>query len=117
MLAWYVYKENGASGKLEAFNVFDHIGFVSDLAKAARSSEELGPFEDELNCAVFRHFWGRTEYEVILSHCPPEPDGKNNVKIDVRDQLYLNWDHFFGYCWANREELKKLGKKRKSPSR
>lgn len=41
-------------------------------------------------------FWGRCEYEHIISSWPPY-DKDEGCKIDVFEQLTMNWDRFVDY--------------------
>ena len=109
---WYVYRQN-ATGDIEWYNIFDHYGFVHDLAKAARScGSDLGPFEDALNESGMYYFSHRCEWEIILAPCPMEASMKHNEKINVYDQLNLNYIPFLSYCWNNRDELIRMDAKR-----
>lgn len=43
------------------------------------------------------YFWSKCEWEIII--CPWV--GKaDDIKIDVYDQLMLNWDKFVDYVWS-----------------
>lgn len=43
------------------------------------------------------YFWSKTEWEVIVS---PWVGKGGDEKIDVYDQLKLNWDKFVDYVWS-----------------
>lgn len=46
------------------------------------------------------HFWSRCEYEVIIREwCGREAERK----VDIYEQLMLNWDRFIDYCWSQRD--------------
>lgn len=44
------------------------------------------------------HFWAKCEYEMIVHGWPEQ---KNDKKVDVYDQLMLNWDTFSEAFWKN----------------
>ena len=51
------------------------------------------------------YFWSKCEWEIILSDWPPS-DTFCKEKIDVFDQVMLNWDIFVDYIWNNRQYIK-----------
>ena len=52
------------------------------------------------------YYWSKCEWEIILSAWPSRKDF-NEEKIDVFDQINLNWDRFADYVWENRKDIKK----------
>lgn len=102
-MEWNVLYDNINSGTIEQYNVLKgHDGFIRDLRSKVSSKEE---FNDNLRQEMMCHYWRRAEWEVVV--CPSyghqEARGR---KIDIFDQLSLNWDRFVDYCWdtAGREE-------------
>lgn len=57
------------------------------------------------------YYWSKCEWEIILSHWSEHKDGPS-YKIDVFDQIELNWDRFCDYVWEHRTEFKASQKKR-----
>lgn len=167
MLVWNVYREDFNAREIEVYNVFEHWGFLQDLAKglkkidreekktrktlcidtlSARAKEEF-----EMNIIALTieticktcmyYFWSKCEHEVVVTRWPPYVSyedymdmtkeitdhnakyGKNPLtinawpvssrKIDIYDQLRLNWEKFVGYIIANKKELYKEAKERK----
>lgn len=43
------------------------------------------------------YFWSKCEYEIILS---PWTGRADDIKIDVYDQIMMNFDSFVDYCWS-----------------
>lgn len=111
-LAWNVYTGDWSSGKIVEYNIFNHYGFLHDIAKAAKKSETVEEFELLLRRAVRYYFWAKCEYEVIVSHWPPRQDNACR-KIDVSEQISMNWEHFLSYVWTHKKELLKEAKDRK----
>ena len=80
-------------------------------------------FAEELKNAIQYQYWARCEYEVVITSWPPyltmeEMDRLNKEevregryrvcpemeiaeKIDIYDQVRLNWDVFVDYVWNN----------------
>lgn len=44
------------------------------------------------------YFWSKCEWEIILSDFPPS-DRFKKKKVDVYEQVMLNWDKFINYLW------------------
>lgn len=112
MLEWNVYVGNFNSGRIETRNVFSHTGLMDDLKKAARKyrDRERELFEEDMRRSILYWYWSKCEWEIILSHWPPRTDA-HDEKIDVYDQVMLNWDVFREYVWRHRAELRKREKK------
>ena len=52
------------------------------------------------------YYWAKCEWEVIVSDWPTS--GKVEAKIDVYNQVMLNWDKFADYTWKNRKLIRSL---------
>lgn len=44
------------------------------------------------------YFWSKCEWEIILSDFPPSKKFQEK-KVDVYEQVMLNWDIFINYVW------------------
>ena len=53
---------------------------------------------EELKSWARYHFWAKCEYEMIVHGWPVR---KNDEKVDVYNQLMLNWDTFSEVFWKN----------------
>ena len=92
-------------------NEFHWNVMVWDINKDALVSYDVGPHftceykalkkkeRDNLNISKFLddiaryNFWAKCEYEMI---CTSWPKFKNEHKLDVYEQLKINWDNFVG---------------------
>ena len=115
MLEWNVFVGDFNSGLIERHNVFDHWRFMEDLKKLARRCKdtEREQFEKELKRDLMYYYWSKCEWEIVVDHFPPS-DNKDRFrpsKIDVWDQIELNWQNFTDYVWAHRAELRRREKK------
>ena len=107
-LEWFVYCESFNRGRIERHNVFNHYSVIKDLQKALKKYRDNRPaFLEEAKHIFMYHYWSKCEWEIILSAWPPSKKCKEE-KIDVFDQLQLNWDAFCDYLWENRALLKKI---------
>jgi len=77
--------------------VHDVLAYKKDaIKKMRRQSSSIEEFEDKLSTMMASQYWSRAEYEVVVhAWC----GGDAELKIDVYDQLKLNWDKFVEYCY------------------
>ena len=98
--AWYVYMEDFNEKTIKMFNVFHSHRFLEGCRKSfKRYGNDYEKLEAEIMSWAKYSFWSKSEYEIILTSFPPTPPGRTfyDVKIDVFDQLALNWNSFFEY--------------------
>lgn len=125
-MEWNVYYINMSTEKVETLNVFDHHGFWEDIKTICRKEfNTKTTFAKKIKESAIYFFWCRYEYEIIITTFPPqithkEFDRLNSIdeivhsydvnlkretKIDIYDQLNLNWNHFIEYLWNNKEKI------------
>lgn len=112
LLEWYVYYHNWNDNEIKPFNVFRHGSFLADCKKNARKNiHDYDAFCEKLKTDAMSYFWSRCEWEILLM---PWIKRKGNddysEKIDVFDQLQLNWDAFCKYAWEHGIELRRREK-------
>ena len=111
MLEWNVYVSNFNSKRIETDNIFEHSGFLDDCKKAARKySKDREAFLEEVRKSLMYYFWSKCEWEIVITDWPTT--GKCETKIDVFDQVRLNWPIFCDYIWAHAVDLRRREKKR-----
>lgn len=123
-LTWNVYRHDINSNEIEVFNVFDHWRFKEDLEKLLKTKPTYNKLSEHLRKSAMYYFWSKCEYEVVVTSFPPRID-ENEIKrlrsdsfpygthvkletgskIDVYNQLELNWDQFVGYVWWESDEI------------
>ena len=108
MLSWNVYYENFNQRKIETYNVLQHGGFVKDLKDFLKKhpNTDKESFAKCIKSNLMYYFWSRCEWEVLV--CPLFSSNTREEKIDVYDQISMNFDIFVDYCWNNKNEIKKL---------
>jgi hypothetical protein len=127
-LAYYVYIENINKRKIEKYNVLND-GIVEEILKRTKDFKDKKSFSEEVERIIMYHYWSRSEWEVILTDWPPHMKtaelAKLNAevekhqkdygkapysltinlstaeKIDVYDQVMMNWNIFIDYVWEN----------------
>ena len=114
MLEWYVYYHSWNEDKIEPFNVFDHGSFLEDCKKNAKKNiHDYDAFCEQLRRDAMYYYWSKCEWEIIIAPWIPRKEDID-IKIDVYDQLRLNWEAFCKYTWEHGPELRRRKKKEKS---
>lgn len=143
ILMWNVLVEDINRKEIVFHNIFDHVSFVTDLAKdynRLKRDKTLENFEaafiERIKSNLMCYYWSKAEWEVVVTSWPPymtleevsevnkEIEKYENKygykpytahfspaigeKIDVYDQVMLNWDIFVEYVLNHTKELKKL---------
>lgn len=104
VLTWNVYYENFNGKRIEIHNIFNHYRFWEDCIKNVKKNKDNRKnFEEQLKKDLQYYYWSKSEWEIILTSWQKN---FNEEKIDVFEQVKLNWDKFADYVWANRKELK-----------
>ena len=100
-LHWKVFEHDFNKNEIIGYDVFSHIGFVEDLKKADRKAKSDKEFLTEAENLLQYYFWAKAEHEILVKGLF---DNKNEsqIKIDVFDQIQMNWDRFAEYLLANR---------------
>ena len=97
-MSWYVYVEDHSQKTIVPVNLFEHGSFSEDVNKLLKRDIDFYDFSNQLNSTVMYYFWSRFEYEITISSYPPRDE--YNARIDVYDQLSLNWVKFVNYVWS-----------------
>ena len=133
-LEWYVYRADFNTKQIVKYNVFNNISFTKILLRAKKDLKKQPDnkkeewFSKEVKSAVMYAFWSKYEYEIdITNHYPniskeeylriksiPEEKIKYIIdvnltvqeRIDVSDQLMLNWETFVKYIYENLKLIK-----------
>lgn len=137
-LSWYVFNEE--NGKIIPVDIFQYNWvFLVDLVNIKKKyKDDFVKFADATRSALQHQYWSRSQYETIITSWPPYIDGEEldrlnkeredrlskgyafyresvgleyAYKIDIYDQIMLNWDVFIKYLWDNKRLItpKKLG--------
>lgn len=105
MLEWYVFIGNYSAAEIEKYNVFDHPGFLEGCRKAAKKyAKDREAFEKAVKSDLMYHFWSKCEWEVVIDHWP-HSDRKRARKVDVFEQVMLNWGQFADYVWSHAVDI------------
>ena len=100
-MEWNVYRHDSNWNKIVKWNIFDHGMFREDMRILLQNNLIKDDFSKRLETTVSYYFWSKTEYEIILK---PWVGKDIEVKIDIYNQLKMNWDKFVDYCRNFKEE-------------
>ena len=107
MLTWNVYLDDFNNRRIRTLNIFQHESFLDGCRKAAKKyADDKTGFEAQIEKLLKYYFWSKCEYEIVLDAWPPSPRF-HPEKVDVYDQVKLNWPVFISWLWSNREALTK----------
>lgn len=130
-LEWNVYTHNFNGKSIEKYNIFNHGRFTEDVKKELKKCETKEEFAEELRKDVFYYFGSKCEWEVVITSWVPhitiselnrlneerertlkehnrEPyslyvNPDVGEKIDVYEQVMLNWNLFVDYVWSHKK--------------
>lgn len=81
--------------------MFNHGSFKNEVNKILKEKLSKEVFFEKLRREVMYYFWSKCEYEIILS---PWTGRADNIKMDIYDQIMMNWDKFVDYVWSFKSE-------------
>lgn len=105
-IIWLVWIWDFNHDRLEEYDVMPYFLEEYKALKKKDRPVDLEELSEWLDNAASYRFWAKCEYEMIV-HSWPEL--KNDMKVDVYDQLRLNWDVFVKFFYD--EVVSKKGKK------
>ena len=97
-LKWNVWRYDINTKELKQFNIFSHSRYNEDIReymyKYIKKQISKDIFIDGIRKTTLYYFWGKAEYEIIIS---PLIGNHYNKKTDIKEQLELNWDRYIEY--------------------
>ncbi len=110
-IEWNVYYYNPNSRKIEIHNVFNHWRFIEYSAKYIKKyKDDPKALEEQIRKELMYYYWSKYEWEVIVAPFTANPREEEEKKLDVYEQVMLNWDRFFEYFWEHRKDILKYDK-------
>ena len=96
-IEWYVYYYDVNRKKIDTYNIFEHSSFKKEFSVLLQCDLTKEVFADQLRHILMYYFWSKCEWETVLK--PWVGDMNIGKKIDVYDQIMLNWDKFVEYAY------------------
>ena len=103
-IEWYVYYYDVNRKKIDTYNIFEHGSFKKEFNVLLKCDLTKEVFADQLRHILMYYFWSKCEWETVLK--PWVGDMNIGRKIDVYNQVMLNWDKFVDYCWSFTNQYK-----------
>lgn len=100
-IEWYVYYHDSNAQKIIKWNVFNHGSFKKEVDKILKEKLSKKVFSEKLKRKTMYCFWSKCQYKIILSSWTGRA---NNIKIDIYDQIMMNFDSFVDYVWSFKSE-------------
>ena len=104
IIEWYVYYHDSNAQKIIKWNIFNHGSFKKEVDVLLKEKIDKEDFSEKLKREMMYYFWSKCEYEIILS---PWTGRADDIKIDVYDQIMMNFDRLVDYCWNERRNESK----------
>lgn len=127
-LTWNVFIEDPNNKQIVTYNVLNKT-IIEEIVNRTLGVNDKDQFAEEVKSIIMYHYWSRSEWEVVITDWPPhmtrsevdrlslevaEHYRKYNKypyavtinpivgkKVDVYDQVNLNWNIFIDYLWNN----------------
>lgn len=103
-MEWNVYYYDINHENVEKYNIFDHGSFKNEVNKILQENLSRDEFAGSLKKYLICCMWSKCEYEIILS---PWTGRADDIKIDVYDQITMNFDRFVDYVWSFKKNKSK----------
>lgn len=101
IMKWNVFYHNFNAKRIEPFDIFTHGRFRVDVFDDLKCSGTKDELADKLKHTLMYYFWCKSEYEILISPwCGSKTE--KPVKIDIYDQVMINWDMFVDYVWSHK---------------
>ena len=94
-MEWYVYRHDTNKGTIYEYNALQPM-IIEEIRERMEITTTLSDFKEILEKVLRYYYWGKCEHEVIIKEWTGKP---SEVKIDIFDQLRLNWEVFCLYVW------------------
>lgn len=125
-LTWNAYIEDRNANTIKVFNIFNSFRFISGVIEANNKYKNDFEFLKKVHSSLMYAFWSKAEYEVIITSWPPHIEKEEferltkedirfrtwvnlsmGEKIDVYNQVMINWEALKLYLLTNRKLIPK----------
>lgn len=107
-MEWNVFRIDVNSRKVVEFNIFNHVSFLESCIKIAKKKHlDKTEFAELIRKELFYYFCCKFEYEIWIDYVF-DNKGEYTRKVDIYQQVMMNFDKFIDYVWENKKELQKI---------
>ena len=100
-MQWNVFYHNWNKQQIDTFNVFDHGRFRKEVLEFLNKYENRDEFAEQMRRSLFYYFCSKCEWEVLITPWVANETDKSE-KVDVYQQIMMNWDRFIDYVWSQK---------------
>lgn len=97
-MEWYVFRYDNNNKSIYEYNIFSHSSFMQDLRELAKETDKE-VFSEKLRRNLMYYFWAKYEHEVLITGLFSDR-GDTERKVDIYEQVRLNWRAFVDYVWG-----------------
>ena len=103
-MKWNVLLKDSESARFKPYNIFDYDAFRISIEELFKKQHPKDRFLLELERETDYFFRAQIEWEMLFPPMNIAKHSKYNAlawhKIDVYEQLRVNWERFADYMWA-----------------
>lgn len=108
-LHWHVFVDDFNRKRIVEYDIFEHYSFAEDVREAYRKHrDDFDAFAEKVRGLLLYYYWSKCEWEVVVGSWV-SGDRVPKRKVDVYEQVMLNWDVFIGYVWHQAHALRRKG--------
>ena len=100
-LVWNVYHYSHATKQIEVWNIFHSLKFGERIERLIKKKHEKEAFAEKVKGELMYCFLTKYEYEITVCKYPRLETDAEDLRVDVFDQVMLNFDAFIDYLYAN----------------
>lgn len=97
-LEWHVFCFSPSNCNLQIYNIFSHRNFYHSVLNAFKNEHDKPNFAAKIRGELMYYFWSKAEYEILISDWTSI--SPKNAKVDVYEQVMMNFDRFIDYLWS-----------------
>lgn len=103
-MKWNVFWYNYNHKRIEIINIFSLSStFRKDIDELMKEKCSKKDFEERLVKILMYSFWCKSEFEITVGAWVAPNDTDTNKRVDIYDQVMLNFDKFLDYVWSQKE--------------
>lgn len=95
-LEWKVFNYNVNQHLIHTVNIFKYSHIFELSVAQYQKNRDVQEFEHNIKANLQYMFWCRSEYEIVLTPLFNHKESEE-LKIDIYEQIMINWDKFFNY--------------------
>lgn len=108
-MKWEVFRYDINQRKIVHWDIFEHYSFINDCMviynELCSMKIDFLEFQKRVESKARWYFWCKSEHEILIrGWCGAK--GDEEIKVDIFEQLKLNWEAFIANLICYLEDLK-----------